>query len=66
MLGAALGGNDLALKTLAPEIAEPAGKFDVVVVSAFVANDAAYYLAKHFGADLVLYFTGQVRSKCKG
>ncbi|TRY78677.1 hypothetical protein TCAL_13198 [Tigriopus californicus] len=33
--------------------------FDVVVVSPFLANDAGYYLAHYFEADLALYFTGQ-------
>lgn len=33
--------------------------FDVVIVSPFLANDAGYYLAHYFEADLALYFTGQ-------
>ena len=35
-------------------------KFDVVVVSAFLASEGGYYLAKKFDASLVIYSTGQV------
>ena len=34
-------------------------KFDIVVVSVFLASEAGYYLAKKFDSSLVLYSTGQ-------
>ena len=34
-------------------------KFDIVVVSAFLASEAGYYLARKFHSSLALYFTGQ-------
>ena len=35
-------------------------KFDVVLVSAFIASEGGYYLAKKFDASLIIYSTGQV------
>merc|ERR1711894_671757 len=35
-------------------------KFDVVLVTAFLACEGGYYLAKKFDASLVIYSTGQV------
>ena len=35
-------------------------KFDVVLVSAFLASEGGYYLADKFDASLVIYSTGQV------
>ena len=35
-------------------------KFDIVLVTAFLANEGGYYLAKKFDASIVLYSTGQV------
>eukprot|EP00095_Tigriopus_kingsejongensis_P001002 snap_masked-scaffold1486_size38793-processed-gene-0.2 protein:Tk01002 transcript:snap_masked-scaffold1486_size38793-processed-gene-0.2-mRNA-1 annotation:"udp-glucuronosyltransferase 2b30-like" len=60
MIGCALKSTEDALKSapLKAHIAKKT-KFDVVVVSAFLANDAGYYLAHYFESDLVLYFTGQ-------
>ena len=52
--------NNDALTKLKPEIEKKSDVFDVVVVSVFMANDAGYFLANHFGADLVLYFTCQI------
>ena len=50
----ALGNPDLKLLLMAGK------KFDIVIVSAFLANEGGYYLAKKFDASLVLYSTGQV------
>lgn len=34
-------------------------RFDIVVVSAFLAGEGGYYLAKKFDASIALYSTGQ-------
>ena len=55
----AMTANDDALTKLRLEIDKKTDVFDVVVVTVFSQNDVGYFLANHFGAELVLYFTGQ-------
>ena len=54
--------NDLALSH--PEmiklIRDNNTRFDMVIVPSFLANEAGYYLAHKFKAQLGLYFSGQV------
>eukprot|EP00095_Tigriopus_kingsejongensis_P005737 maker-scaffold28_size608977-snap-gene-1.14 protein:Tk05737 transcript:maker-scaffold28_size608977-snap-gene-1.14-mRNA-1 annotation:"udp-glucuronosyltransferase 2c1" len=60
MLWASLDANREALASPALQAhIQSRTKFDVVIVLAFIANESGYYLAHHFGADLVLYFSGQ-------
>ncbi len=56
ILAEALKGTDSVLSN--PEFkALLSSKFDVVMVKMYVASEAGYYLAHHFGARLVLYTT---------
>ena len=39
-----------------------AARIDLVVVSAYFGNEAGYYIAHKKSAQIVLYFTGQVKA----
>lgn len=53
--------NDRALShKRIKEHLEDGKKFDIVMVNAFLASEAGYYLAKKLDASIVIYSTGQV------
>jgi glucuronosyltransferase len=61
LVNTAIELNENALKH--PEIkkllADPTTKFDVVIVSPFLAGETGYFLAHKWNAELALYLTGQ-------
>jgi glucuronosyltransferase len=61
MIDASIGANDNALShpDLKKLLDDRKTKFDVVITSNFVANEAGYYLAHRFNASLAHYFTAQ-------
>ena len=52
--------NILTDPTMKKMLANPSTKFDVVITVFFMGHEAGYYMARRFGAQLAIYFTGQV------